>query len=56
MFLDRLLLISSHISSKSAKNIKQVEDVYRDLTMLSKTYPQHKIILGFDANTDNLQP
>ncbi len=56
MFLDKLILISSHISSKSAKNIKQIEEVYKDLTMLSKTYPHHRIILGFDANTEHLDP
>jgi hypothetical protein len=56
MFLGSFILISSHISSKSAKNAKQIEEAYKDLTLLSKTYPRHKIILGFDANSEHLDP
>lgn len=56
MFIDDLILISSHISSKKEKNTQQVQMVYDDLTKLQQKFPQHKIILGVDANNDHLDP
>lgn len=56
MFIDDLILISSHISSKKTKNSQQIDNVYEDLTKLQRSFPQHKIILGFDANNDALDP
>jgi hypothetical protein len=56
MFIDNLILISSHVSAKKGKNAQQIEMIYEDLTKLQKKFPQHKIILGFDANNDQLDP
>lgn len=54
MFIDDLILISGHISSKAGKNEKQIQGVCKDLKKLAEIFPNHKVVVGCDANTGDL--
>jgi len=50
-FVDNLILISGHLSSKKDKNPKQVYDMMQSLRKLHALYPMCHIIVGCDANS-----
>ena len=50
-FVDNLILISGHLSSKKEKNAQQVFEMITSLKKLHAIYPRRHIIVGVDANS-----
>ena len=50
-FVDNLILISGHLSSKKDKNPQQVFEMIKSLKKLHAIYPMCHIIAGVDANS-----
>ncbi len=50
-FVDNLILISGHLSSKKEKNPQQVFEMVTSLKKLHAIYPMCHIIVGVDANS-----
>ena len=50
-FVDNLILISGHLSSKKEKNPQQVFEMIKSLKKLHMIYPMCHIIVGADANS-----
>ena len=50
-FVDNLVLISGHLSSKKDKNPQQVYEMIQSLKKLHAIYPMCHVIVGCDANS-----